>query len=52
VEAKESGRTAHAEQGKATYNATFVENAAIGLVKQAGTALMSLNLFKEFIERH
>jgi len=30
----------------------FAESADIDLAKQVGTALMTLNMFKEFIESH
>jgi hypothetical protein len=36
----------------ATYNATYAENAATDSVKQVGTALKSMTMFKEFIESH
>ena len=52
VEAKEHGRTVSATQGTATYNATFAESADTDSEKQVGTALMTLNTFKESIESH
>jgi len=52
AEAKEYGRTEHAEQGTATCNAIFAESVDTDSAKQVGTALMTLNTFKEFIESH
>ena len=52
VEAKETGRTASATQTTATYNVMSAENVVTGSAKPVGTALMSLQAFKVFIESH
>jgi len=52
AKAKERGRTVSATQGKAKYNATSAENADTDLANKVGTALTTLNTFKEFIESH
>jgi len=52
VEAKEHGETERAEPETATYSDTCAESAVIDSVKHVGTDLMTLNMFKEFIESH
>jgi len=51
VALKESGKTGFAHPNTATYNDTSAESAVTDSVKQVGTALMTLNMFKGFIER-
>lgn len=48
---KESGKMGFDNPNTATYNATSAENAATDSAKQVGTAMMTLNMFKRFIER-
>ena len=52
VEAKKAGRTASAIPNTATYNDMSVENVVTGSAKPIGTALMTLQAFKAFIESH
>ncbi|MDH5438860.1 MAG: hypothetical protein OEX76_08195 [Candidatus Bathyarchaeota archaeon] len=42
----------HAELETATYNVTSAENADTDSAKQVGTAMINLNVFKDFIESH
>jgi hypothetical protein len=52
VALKESGKTGFDNLDTATYNATSAESADTDSAKQVGTDLMTLNMFKEFIESH
>jgi hypothetical protein len=52
VALKESGKMGFANPKTATCNATCAESADTDSAKKVGTALMTLNMFKEFIERH